>query len=219
MFLLAAIFLYQAGGLGVTAGAHRLWAHRAYKAKWPLRLMLVIFNTLAFQVSNRNSENYIMQNFITWHYCLMSEAIISWCWGEQDMQHEFFKQMHNIFGWKIWRGDSTWRSESVLIISLENGDSMFFWNAGIYVLVNIESQPRRMISSSSPLWKSGIWHIFNEFSSVLFQERVLFQELLNWGILWAIVGCYHKFDICENQKMFLCKPFSGGGWFGYFYVL
>ncbi|KAF5302715.1 hypothetical protein FQR65_LT08457 [Abscondita terminalis] len=41
--------LYQLGGLGITAGAHRLWAHRSYKAKWPLRLLLTLFNTLAFQ--------------------------------------------------------------------------------------------------------------------------------------------------------------------------
>lgn len=57
MFLFAAILLYQAGGLGITAGAHRLWAHRAYKAKWPLRLILMLFNTLAFQVNNRYLEN------------------------------------------------------------------------------------------------------------------------------------------------------------------
>ncbi|KAK6629878.1 hypothetical protein RUM43_003699 [Polyplax serrata] len=37
------------GALGVTAGAHRLWAHKAYKAKWPLRLILAIFQTMAFQ--------------------------------------------------------------------------------------------------------------------------------------------------------------------------
>ncbi|KAK5650604.1 hypothetical protein RI129_001633 [Pyrocoelia pectoralis] len=41
--------LYQLGGLGITAGAHRLWAHRSYKAKWQLRLLLTTFNTLAFQ--------------------------------------------------------------------------------------------------------------------------------------------------------------------------
>ncbi|EEB11651.1 fatty acid desaturase, putative [Pediculus humanus corporis] len=35
--------------LGVTAGAHRLWAHKSYKAKWPMRLLLVIFQTMAFQ--------------------------------------------------------------------------------------------------------------------------------------------------------------------------
>ncbi|XP_041988696.1 acyl-CoA Delta-9 desaturase-like [Aricia agestis] len=36
-------------GMGVTAGAHRLWAHRAYKAKWPLRVYLAIMQTMAFQ--------------------------------------------------------------------------------------------------------------------------------------------------------------------------
>ncbi|XP_025993436.2 (11Z)-hexadec-11-enoyl-CoA conjugase [Solenopsis invicta] len=38
-----------ASGFGITVGAHRLWAHRSYKAKWPLRLILMIFNTIAFQ--------------------------------------------------------------------------------------------------------------------------------------------------------------------------
>ena len=38
-------------GVGVTAGAHRLWAHKAYKAKWPMRLILMILQTVAFQVS------------------------------------------------------------------------------------------------------------------------------------------------------------------------
>jgi len=44
-----AFFLYLISGLGITAGAHRLWAHRSYKAKWPLRVILIIFNTIAFQ--------------------------------------------------------------------------------------------------------------------------------------------------------------------------
>ncbi|XP_022919693.1 acyl-CoA Delta-9 desaturase-like [Onthophagus taurus] len=44
-----AFIMYQLSGLGITAGAHRLWAHKSYKAKWPLRLMLTIFNTIAFQ--------------------------------------------------------------------------------------------------------------------------------------------------------------------------
>ncbi|XP_023246138.1 acyl-CoA Delta(11) desaturase-like isoform X2 [Copidosoma floridanum] len=46
-----AFLLYQISGFGITAGAHRLWAHRSYKATWQLRLLLVIFNTLAFQDS------------------------------------------------------------------------------------------------------------------------------------------------------------------------
>ena len=41
--------MYWMGGLGVTAGAHRLWAHRTYKAKFILRLLLMAFNCMACQ--------------------------------------------------------------------------------------------------------------------------------------------------------------------------
>lgn len=37
------------GGIGITAGAHRLFAHRAYKAKWPLRVLLMLLNSTSFQ--------------------------------------------------------------------------------------------------------------------------------------------------------------------------
>ncbi|XP_025265739.1 acyl-CoA Delta(11) desaturase-like isoform X1 [Camponotus floridanus] len=36
------LILIVIGGIGITAGAHRLWTHRAYKAKWPLRIILLI---------------------------------------------------------------------------------------------------------------------------------------------------------------------------------
>ena len=39
------------GGYGVTAGAHRLWAHRSYKAKLPIRILLMCFNCVAMQNS------------------------------------------------------------------------------------------------------------------------------------------------------------------------
>nr|ABA39443.1 delta-9 desaturase [Diaprepes abbreviatus] len=45
------VILYNLGGFGITGGAHRLWAHRAYKAKWPLKLLLVLCQTLAHQNS------------------------------------------------------------------------------------------------------------------------------------------------------------------------
>lgn len=49
MTVIFATLLYQLSGFGITAGVHRLWAHRSYKAKWPLQLFLVILNTMAFQ--------------------------------------------------------------------------------------------------------------------------------------------------------------------------
>ncbi|XP_045779955.1 acyl-CoA Delta(11) desaturase-like [Maniola jurtina] len=34
--------------MGVTAGAHRLWSHRSYKAKMPLQIILMLLNSLTF---------------------------------------------------------------------------------------------------------------------------------------------------------------------------
>ncbi|XP_047989834.1 acyl-CoA Delta-9 desaturase-like [Leguminivora glycinivorella] len=48
------LLLYMASILGTTAGAHRLWSHRSYKAKWPLQLILMIFQTIALQYSAIN---------------------------------------------------------------------------------------------------------------------------------------------------------------------
>ncbi|KFM58674.1 Stearoyl-CoA desaturase 5, partial [Stegodyphus mimosarum] len=44
-----AVILTHASGLGVTAGAHRLWTHRAYKAKLPLRIFLAFCNCMSLQ--------------------------------------------------------------------------------------------------------------------------------------------------------------------------
>jgi fatty-acid desaturase len=38
------------GGFGVTAGAHRFWCHRAYKANLPLRIILMLCYVTAGQV-------------------------------------------------------------------------------------------------------------------------------------------------------------------------
>eukprot|EP00923_Selenidium_pygospionis_P031112 GHVN01055247.1.p1 GENE.GHVN01055247.1~~GHVN01055247.1.p1 ORF type:complete len:732 (+),score=75.43 GHVN01055247.1:63-2198(+) len=46
---LEAFVLYLLSGFGITCGAHRLWAHRAYEAAWPFRFVLLMFNSLACQ--------------------------------------------------------------------------------------------------------------------------------------------------------------------------
>ncbi|XP_066994125.2 acyl-CoA Delta-9 desaturase [Anabrus simplex] len=50
--LLTAIWAFvvvYTSGFGITAGAHRLWSHRAYKARWPLRLLLILLFTVTGQ--------------------------------------------------------------------------------------------------------------------------------------------------------------------------
>ncbi|VVC27061.1 Acyl-CoA desaturase [Cinara cedri] len=43
------IYVWILSGIGVTAGLHRLWSHKSYKAKWPLRFILMLMSTIAFE--------------------------------------------------------------------------------------------------------------------------------------------------------------------------
>lgn len=51
LFCPLAFFFASWGGLGVTAGVHRLWCHRSYQAKWPLRLFLIIGQSITYETS------------------------------------------------------------------------------------------------------------------------------------------------------------------------
>jgi stearoyl-CoA desaturase (delta-9 desaturase) len=43
--------LVYANGLAITTGYHRLWSHRTYDAHWSIRLVLMLFGTMALQNS------------------------------------------------------------------------------------------------------------------------------------------------------------------------
>lgn len=49
--LLWTFILWPISGLGITGGVHRLWAHRSYKASFPLRVFLMLANSIANQGS------------------------------------------------------------------------------------------------------------------------------------------------------------------------
>lgn len=49
--ILWALLLWPLSGLGITAGAHRLWAHRSYKACYSLRMFLMLCNSITNQGS------------------------------------------------------------------------------------------------------------------------------------------------------------------------
>ena len=49
-WVVALLFTFL-NGIGVTAGYHRLWAHKTYEAHWSVRLFLLVFGTMALQNS------------------------------------------------------------------------------------------------------------------------------------------------------------------------
>ena len=43
------LMLWFSGEIGITAGLHRLWSHRSYKAHWTLRVFLMLLITMSNQ--------------------------------------------------------------------------------------------------------------------------------------------------------------------------
>ncbi len=48
---IVAVAFAWANGLAITAGYHRLWAHRTYEAHWSVRAVLLVFGTMSLQNS------------------------------------------------------------------------------------------------------------------------------------------------------------------------
>jgi len=48
---LFAVVMYKFSLFGITAGVHRMWSHRAYKARFPLRVFIAACNSLSYQNS------------------------------------------------------------------------------------------------------------------------------------------------------------------------
>lgn len=48
---LSFVVLLACNGLSITAGYHRLWAHRAYEAHWSVKIFLMLFGAMAIQNS------------------------------------------------------------------------------------------------------------------------------------------------------------------------
>lgn len=59
MFLFSVYFVAWLGGIGTTMGAHRLWTHRSYKARRPLRIILIIMQTIAGEVRKQHTRKKI----------------------------------------------------------------------------------------------------------------------------------------------------------------
>ena len=83
------------GGFGITGGAHRLWSHGSYKAKWPLSILAAVGQTLALQVHftfyhifrNWNDVDAWASHYhISWIF--LQQDIYQWCWNHR-MHHKY----------------------------------------------------------------------------------------------------------------------------------
>lgn len=89
-----AVVYYFATGLGITAGYHRLWSHRAYKAAWPVEWALMLLGSGAVEGS------------IRW-WCRDHRAHHKYVDTERDPYAVTKGFLHAHIGWMLVKQDKT----------------------------------------------------------------------------------------------------------------
>jgi len=99
--LSTAVLCFLISALGVTAGAHRLWSHRSYKASTPLRIFLASANSMAFQVcktdgSLRYRRTGELEPWLEHHFIIVE---IHWDVNGVSYCCLYLKPQNDIFEW------------------------------------------------------------------------------------------------------------------------
>ncbi|XP_076285440.1 acyl-CoA Delta-9 desaturase-like isoform X2 [Lasioglossum baleicum] len=120
--------------LGVTAGAHRLWSHRAYKAKWPMRFILMIFQTIAFQ----NHIHEWVRDHRVHHKYTDTDA------DPYNARRGFF---FSHLGWLLVRKQpDVFKKGATIDISDLNNDPIVIWQKKLYIILML------LITFIIPMW-------------------------------------------------------------------
>ncbi|KHN78237.1 Acyl-CoA desaturase [Toxocara canis] len=160
------------GGQGVTAGAHRLWTHKSYKANLAMRIVLMLCNCAAFQ-----------NDIIEWsrdHRCHHK-------WNDTDADPHnskrgfFFSHM----GWLLVRKhpEVKRKGATIDISDLLNDKVLMFQRKYYLLLVPIFCF---LVPAAIPVY------LWNESSFVAFMTCSMFRYCWTLHHTWLINSAAHK---------------------------
>ena len=166
-------FYYLISGLGVTAGAHRLWSHKTYKARLPIQIMLMLFNCISFQ-----------------------NDILEWC-RDHRVHHKFTEtdaDPHNArrgfffahVGWLMMRKhpEVLLKGRAVDMSDLRNDPVVMFQHKYYYILALILSV---FVPTTVP------WYFWNEKLVYSFLMCVAFRYVCTLNVAWLVNSAAHLF--------------------------
>ncbi|RZC41504.1 FA desaturase domain containing protein [Asbolus verrucosus] len=156
---------------GICAGAHRLWAHRAYKAKLPLRIILCIWQTHALQ-------NHI--------YEWVRDHRVHHKFSETDADPHnsrrgfFFSHM----GWLLCRkhSDVITKGKTVDLSDLE-ADAVVMFQKKYYLIL------APLLAFIVPAWVP--WYFWNEDGYISWYTASMFRYALTLHGTWLVNSAAH----------------------------
>ncbi|KAJ3650684.1 hypothetical protein Zmor_019034 [Zophobas morio] len=199
------LLLEQVGVLGTTTGAHRLWSHKSYKAKLPLRIILCVFQTIAFQ-----------------------NSIFEWC-RDHRAHHKFTDtdaDPHNInkgfffahMGWLMVRKhpDVIRLGKTVDMSDLEADPVVRFQKKFYGILAPVMCF---LVPTVVP------WYLWNENLYVAFCTAGMFRYVLSLHFTWMVNSVAHTWgtrpydrSIKASENKLVSSLTWGEGWHNYHHV-
>lgn len=133
------LIMYFWTGLGITGGYHRLWSHRAYKATWIVRLLLIIGGGAAME----GSAKWWCRNHRAHHRYTDTEK------DPYNAKNGFF---YSHLGWMLYKQKA--KNIGYADISDLNRDPMVLWQHKYYPLIGITA------GIIFPTLVAGLWGDF-----------------------------------------------------------
>lgn len=196
------LLLSLCSGLGVTAGVHRYWSHKSYKARMPFQIALMIFNCIS------------MQN-----------DIIEWC-RDHRVHHKYTEtntDPHNALrgfffahmGWLMMK------KHPDVFIKGKNVDM-----SDLYADPVVQFQHRHYLKLcfvfSVMLPMLIPWLCWGEDITVAFFILFLFRYIMTLHSTWFVNSAAHlwgerRYDggINPSDNRFVCMAAIGEGWHNY----
>jgi stearoyl-CoA desaturase (delta-9 desaturase) len=195
--LLQAIAMYLLSGLGVTAGMHRLWTHRSYKARFPTRFCLAVLAS----ASNQGSIYHWCRDHRTHHKFSDTDA------DPHDINRGFF---YAHVGWLMLKKDQRVIDAGKKLDSSDLlADPIVYWNARLNPILD------QVVCFVLP-GLYGAWM----YESAL--DGVLIFGFLRWVMVahatWCVNSVAHSFgdrpymDIRPCESPFTSLVSQGEGW-------
>lgn len=120
--MVLSVIMYFWTGLGITAGYHRLWSHRAYKARWIVRFLLCLGGAAAFE----GSAKWWSRNHRAHHRYTDTNK------DPYNAKRGFF---YSHLGWMLMKQNG--KSIGYADISDLNRDPMILWQHKFYLPIAI----------------------------------------------------------------------------------
>jgi len=200
-----ATFLHLFGGFGITGGAHRLWAHRSYKAKWPLRLFAAVAQTIAVQ----NDIYEWSRDHRVHHKFSETDA------DPHNARRGFF---FSHVGWLLMKKhpEVKRRGKTVDVSDLLE-DPIVIYQRKFYVPLVL------LLSFFMPAWVA--WYCWGESFKTAFFVASIFRYVFTLNVTWLVNSAAHiwgnhpydqHINPAENKSVAFLT--SGEGWHNYHHV-